>query len=77
LEQEKQKLLRENRILEDARMDKHERAEAQSSKLTEELLSKYVKVRILAKQLQELEPEYRMDPDGNHYDDKESNSDDG
>jgi hypothetical protein len=48
LEQEKQKPLRENRLFEDARMNEHERAEAQSSKLTEELLSEHVKVRILA-----------------------------
>jgi hypothetical protein len=49
LDQEQQKPTRGNHILEDATMDKHEMAEAQSSKLEEELLSEPVKVRILAK----------------------------
>jgi hypothetical protein len=52
-------------------------AEAQSSELEEELLSERAKVRMLAKRLQEVEPEYLIDPDGNYSDDDESNSDDG
>jgi hypothetical protein len=77
LEQEKQKISRENHVLENAAMNEHEMAQAQSSELKEELLSERAKVRMLAKRLQELEPEYPIDPDGNYYDDEESKSDDG